>query len=654
MSFRKAGVFLMIFAFMSAIAVAQETTGTIVGTISDHSGAVVPGVTVTVTNVDKNVVVRSIVSDDQGNYSAPLLPIGHYTITVELQGFKKESRTNIELNVNEKLTENFTLELGEVSEVVTVDAGALQVELQTPTSAGLIDGTQVRELSLNNRNYLQLVTLMPGVSSGASDQLYIGTTNPSGQTNVVSFSINGNRNSANNWTVDGADNVDRGSNLTLLNYPSVDAIAEFKVLRGLYSAEFGRSASGQVNVITRSGTKDFHGSAYEFFRNDVLAANAFFNNARGIKRPPLRYNNFGYTFGGPVYIPGHYNTEKNKTFFFWSQEFRRVIAPATLQATVPLSDEKKGIFANPVCVAASGSTCTQTATQITNINPVAQAYINDIWSKIPGDNRVLFSSVRSVYNHRQELIKLDHVFGPKLSISGRYLNDTIPTVEPGGLFTGAVLPEVATTSTDSPGHSWVFHATSAFSPTWLNEAGYAFSYGAIVSRVQGLISSNRSPDIRVGLPYPSTLGRVPGLSITGLSSITGFGPYDDFNRNHSIHDNMTKILGRHSFKFGFTWNHYQKTENAAGNNTGTFSFGSTFGSAPRPSGTATFQQAWANFLMGNLATFTQASIDLTPDIRTNQFEGYVQDDFRVQPNLTVNLGVRYSAFRQPHDVKGML
>jgi len=167
----------------------------------------------------------------------------------------------------------------------------------------------VRELALNSRNYEQLVSLMPGVSSTASDQIYIGTTNPSGQTNVVSFSINGNRNSANNWTIDGADNVDRGSNLTLLNYPSVDAIAEFKILRNSYEAEFGRSASGQVNVVTKSGGSGFHGDLYEFSRNDVLAANNFFNNANKIARPPLRYNNFGGTIGGPIYIPGHYNRD---------------------------------------------------------------------------------------------------------------------------------------------------------------------------------------------------------------------------------------------------------------------------------------------------------------------------------------------------------
>jgi hypothetical protein len=633
---------------------AQEVTGSIVGTVTDASGAVVPGAKVTVLN-EGTRVVRELSTDELGNYLATLLPIGVYTVSVEKQGFKKASHTKIELNVNDKLTHNFALEVGSVAETVVVEASPLQVELQTTASTGLIDGTQVRELSLNNRNYLQLITLMPGVSSGASDQLYIGTTNPAGQTNVVSFSINGNRNSANSYTVDGADNVDRGSNLTLLNYPSVDAIAEFKVLRGLYSAEFGRAAASQINVITRSGTSQFHGGAYEFFRNDKIAANTFFNNARRIARPPLRYNNFGYTIGGPVFF-GEYNRGRDKTFFFWSHEFRRTRIPATLQALVPTNDEKQGIFTSPVCVAASGSTCASSTTRITNINPIAQAYIRDIFSKISGDARTLFHAASSKYDHRQELIRIDHVFGPKLAVSGRFLNDTIPTVEPGGLFTGSALPGVSTTATDSPGRGVTLRATSTLSPTWLLESGYAFSYGAIISRILGTVGAENSPNIKVALPFPSTLGRVPALNFGGaLSTVTGFGPYDDFNRNHNFYANLTKVLGRHALKFGATFHHYQKNENAGGNNAGTFTFSTTgFDTGPRPAGTTTAQQAWANFLMGRAATFTQASLDLFPDIQTWQWEAYLQDDFRMRPNLTINMGVRYSAFRTPHDAKGML
>jgi hypothetical protein len=322
----------------ASVCLAQEITGTIVGSVKDPQGAMIANATVTVTNSDQNVVVRTVKTDANGEYVAPLLPIGHYTVTVVADGFKKISQTNIELNVSDKLTHNFTMQVGGNDQEVTVEANALQVELQSAQTAGLVNGTQIRELSLNNRNYIQLLTLMPGISSTMGDQPYVGTTNPLGSANTLALSINGTRTSSNNWTVDGADNVDRGSNLTLMTTPSIDSIAEFKVLRSNYNPEYGRAAGGQVNVITRSGTSSLHGSAYEFWRNENLNADDYFNKqtryanpANGTFTPtvgcerfsngnnaadcdtrkPLRYHNFGYTVGGPVYIPGVYNKDKN-------------------------------------------------------------------------------------------------------------------------------------------------------------------------------------------------------------------------------------------------------------------------------------------------------------------------------------------------------
>ena len=217
------------------------------------------------------------------------------------KGFNKSVQQNIELNVKDKLTINFNLQVGDVQQEVTVEGNSVQVELQSAAAQSLISGTQVRELALNTRNYEQLVRLMPGVVfTGIGDQLYLGVSNPfSGASNQVAFAMNGGRTSQNNWTIDGGDNVDRGANLTLLNYPNVDAVDEFRALRGEYTAEFGRNAGGMLSVITKSGTNQFHGDAYEFFRNDKLAANNFLNNLGGVPRPPLRYNNFGYTVGGP-------------------------------------------------------------------------------------------------------------------------------------------------------------------------------------------------------------------------------------------------------------------------------------------------------------------------------------------------------------------
>jgi len=677
-------ILLTCIALVAIPVAAQEITGTIVGIVRDSNGAVVAGATVTIRNTDKNIVARTVTANQEGSYTAPFLLAGHYSVTVEANGFKKWIKTDIELNVNDRTAIDATLEPGAVSEQVQVTASAVQIETQTATASGLVSSVEVRELPLNNRNFIQLVTLLPGVSSTMTDQAYIGTTNPFGQTNTLGFSINGGRTSANAFTIDGADDVDRGSNLTLLNYPSVDAIAEFKVLRNHYSAEYGRDAAGQVNVITKSGTSGFHGDAYEFFRNDKLNANNFFNNLAGrfttdtshtapdvivaagdpragqprVPRPLLRYNNFGYTIGGPVYIPGVYNKNKDKTFFFFSEEFHRVITYATFNTIVPSLAERNGVFSAPICVAvnAAGTACSQSATQITNINPAAAAYLKDIYSTIPLPNsgtNSLISNVRNVFNHRQELVRVDHNFSPKITLAVRYLHDSIPTIEPGGLFTNLQVGGIATTSTNSPGYSWVARSVQTIRPTLVNEVGYAFSYGAIVSVPTGLDLTTNSPDVpaAVKLPFAVTLDRLPSIS-PGYAGVTGFGPYNDFNRNHNVYDNLTWLHGRHTLKFGTSVNFYQKTENAAGNNVGSFAFASS----PRPAGSAatTTMQQWANFLMGNVSTFTQADHDLTPDMREKQFEFYAQDDFRWKPNLTINFGLRYSLFRQPIDNKGEL
>lgn len=647
----------MLFAGLTVAA--QEVTGTISGTVVDTSGASIPNANVTITNTSRNQVASQVTTSLSGEFTAPLLPLGTYSVAVEVNGFKKLVQQDIVLHVNDKLNLHMELQVGGTSEQVTVEANAIQVETQSPTTASLISGIEIRELSLNNRNYTQLINLMPGVTNNSvTDENYIGTTNPLGSTNTIPFSLNGGRTSGSNFMVDGADNVDRGSNLTLLTYPSVDAIAEFRALTAGYSAEFGRAASGQINVITKSGTSDFHGGAYEFNRNDKLAANNFFNNSKNLQRPPLRYNNFGYTIGGPVYIPGHYNKDKNKTFFFFSEEFRRVITYSTLQSTVPSADMKNGIFSTPVCTQANaaGTACAQTASTIpaSSFNPVAKQYIDNVFSHVPtGDaNNTLYSPFRSVFNARQELVRLDHAFTSNLNAFVRYEHDSIPTEEPGGLFTGSGVPGVANTKTKSPGQSLVTRGTWSIRPTLIAEFGYAYSYGAITSEPTGL-DGTAYGSIKTALPYPVTLSRIPGLTFSsGVSSITGYGPYKDYNRNHNFSGSLTKIYGHHTIKAGGQFNMYQKKENAAGNNVGNF----TFTNALRPVTTATgsVMQSWANFLLGNVSSFSQASLDLTPDMRQKQWESFVQDDWRITSSLTLNFGVRYSMFYQPWDNNHML
>jgi len=676
-------------AGMCGAAAAQEVTGTILGTVTDSKGGVVPNAKATITNTDQQVVVRTLTTDEHGQYAAPLLPVGHYSVTVEIAGFKRVTQRGFVLNVSDKLAVNFTLEVGAVKETVSVEANALQVDTQSATATGVISGLQLRELSLNSRNYAQLVLLVPGASdSGNADQIFPGATAPLG-TNLMTFQINGNRREENNWQVDGADNVDRGSNLTLLSFPSIDAISEFRVVRGVYDAESGRSAGAQINVITRSGTSDLHGGLYEFFRNDDLNANAFFNNANNIKRPPLRYNNFGGTIGGPVYIPKIY-PRRNKTFFFFSEEARRIVTytnPPT--ATVPYPGMTSGQFQRPVCtkwVNANGvaGACQTYGTTINpaDISSIAQAYVQDIFSKFRPPNAVTASNpfgfigtLGNVFNFREDMIKIDHTFGPKLALNGKFLHDSNPTLEQGGLFRTLSIPGILTTSTNSPGHQYSISAIYTPTPTLIIDGGYRYSYGAILSDVIGAVNFSQSPHIQsaIGstLPFANVVGRVPSLTFTGGtftnaggSSIDAFGPYRDFNVNHTVHGDVTKVLGRHTLKFGAIYYHYNKYENQlTGFNNGLYSFDTTniptatanptvCGTTGLPACPFNFEQSFANFLLGQLSSFQQASLDVTANIFDNQFEYYGQDTWRIRPNLTITYGIRHSFFRQPTDASG--
>lgn len=632
--------------FSAAPSFAQQLTGQIRGTVTDPSGAVVPNATVVVTNVERNQVVRTLKSGGSGEYVAPLLPIGTYSIIVEATRFKKLVQNDIILNVSDSLQVNAVLTVGQADEVVNVEADASRVNLENSAVEGLITGKQIRELPLNNRNYEQLITLQPGVTSNAADQIYVGTTNPSGQVNIVSFSVNGNRQSQNNWTVDGADNVDHGSNITLLVYPSVDAISEFKIERSNYGAEFGRSASGQVNVVTRSGTSQFHGTAYEFFRNDALNAVNSYTKHTGGTKAVLRYNDFGGTFGGPIY--------KNKAFLFFSEELRRVTTPVTQTATLPSTAELSGNFAVPVCTSIdSAGDCTGTGTTVTNINPISAAYIKDIFSKVPVPDATgtLVSSSSGVFNYQESLVRVDYALNSRWAFMARYIDDGIPTKEPYGLFgPQSSIPGVANTSTDSPGQQVMGRVTTQIKSSLFNELGYAYSYGAITSDTTGTLARAKSPDVvgAIKLPYTVSLARVPNVGFADLSGAAGFGEYRDFNYNHNLFDNLSWTLGKHSLKFGLSYNHYLKSENAAGDNVGNYNFDAT--NAVGSDDLSVQSQDWANFLIGYASGgFSQAPLDITANTTQNLYEFYAQDEWHAAPRLTISYGLRYSYFQTPFD-----
>ena len=625
---------------LSATALSQEITGNIVGTVKDSSGAAVKGATVTITDDDKGLVVRTITTGDEGEFSAPQLPSGNYSMAVEAPGFKKSLQTGLKLDVNQRRAVDVVLEAGNIAEVVTVAADQVAVELTTPTASTVINGDQVRELSVNNRNFVQLVTLAPGVSNDLADQVYVGTTNPAGQANTVNISVNGARSSSNTFLVDGADITDRGSNITIQAYPSIDSIGEFRVLRSLYPAETGNSGGGQVNVITRSGGDSFHGSLFEFVRNERLNANDFINNSLvnppfgrdsngKAKRSPFRYNNFGGTVGGPIYIPnfgegrGGFFSKLNRTFFFFSEERRKDIRYPALSATVPDAALRQGIFPVDVCINrndVAGATCTGanilprgTPLPAASYNPAALAYLNQIYNRLPLPNAPSFtlnSAAINTSDFRQEILKIDHSFSDRWSAFYRYENDKIPTLDSNSLFSsGGSLPGVSTTETNSPGKAHTFQTTFTISPKAILEARYAHSYGAILSHNIGALALENT-SIPITLPFTNTRDRNSSIIGNGFGSATtganggliSFGPYDNFSNKNLFGSNLTLINGNHTMKFGYAYSKYRKNENAlvsdtTGGNQGVFSgFGTGL---PANVGTGTGQTSAAGSFTDN-------------------------------------------------------
>src|SRR5215831_800386 len=689
----------------SGVALSQEITGGITGTVRDAQGAAVKGATVTVTNPATKEVVRTITTNDDGAYTAGDLHVGTYDVTVEATGFKKHISNKVQVDVGKPRTLDIGLEVGNVSEVVTVEANPLAVELSTPTVSTIINGDQARQLSLNNRNWVQLITLAPGVANDLADQVYVGTTNPAGQANTMNIAVNGARSAQNTYTIDGADVTDRGSNITIQAYPSVDSIAEFKVQRSLFAAESGRSGGGQINVVTRGGTDHFHGSGYEFVRNEILNANDFISNRNSnppfgrdsngkAKRAPFRYNNYGFTIGGPIYLPrfgegGDAVKRVSRTYFFFSEEQRKDRRYPTLSGnTVPDLNMRNGVFPIDICLSASIATttpaigpsnCTSvlpagTALPTNLISPVAQQYLTDIYKPLPLPtdplSRALIYPASGVADFRQEIIRIDHNFSSKGSIYYRYEHDKIPTIDVNSLFSsGSSLPGVSTSSTDSPGKTHTAQFTYVARPNLVVVGRWTYGYGAILSKTIGTMALSVSP-ITPPLPYTKTRDFVPTVSGNGFGSLATFGDYDNFSWKNNFGGDVTWTRGSHTFKFGGVYSFYRKNENALGGaNQGTFSgfLNTTLDStqqavvnAPNSltqetsSARRTSLQQWANFLMGNNITFSQARFDLTADMRQKAFESYGQDEWRFRPNITLYYGVRYSYFGSPYDKNGFL
>jgi hypothetical protein len=654
MSFLRA-VLLLGFVLGISIAASAQDLASLTGTVRDSSGAVVPNASVTVSS---SIIgfKRTTTTNASGDYLLPDLPAGHYDLSISAKGFREFSAEDIILRVAQKARVDATMSVGEATTKVIVEGGTVaQVDTQSSEIAGTITGKELSQLELNGRNFTQLATLMPGVTNQTGqDEGQVGLNGS------VQFSFNGGRTEYNNWEVDGGDNMDNGSNTTLNVYPSLDAIQEFRVLTSNYGAQYGRNGSGTIEVETKNGTRDFHGMAYEYNRNDIFNARNFFDTSN----PEYKKNDFGYNVGGPVFIPDHYNTDRSKTFFFWSQEWRRDVVPGmTFFQAVPSAAERTGNF-NDLCPNQStGSFVDCPTIPGTNgsqffpgnqvpVDPNAMVLVNAL---IPpptpgagtgcGGIACFASSPAQATNWREELIRIDHNINDKNRFMFRYIHDSWNTVNPIVLPFGATTSSFPTiqTAIQSPGLGLVARLSTTASSTLVNE--FVFSY-----TTDHLNLTNIGPwQLPAGLTITSLFnngfgGKLPGISVSGNTAYgpgftedPSFIPWNNSNPTYTYRDNVTKIIGKHNLQFGAYFVAAQKNEPSVLDDNGLLTFtatGNTVGTG----------NAFADLLQGNIASYAQSNQNLKYYNRYKILEPYLQDDWHITSRLTLNLGLRVSLF----------
>jgi len=643
---------LLVFPFCLPSVLFAQDTASITGTVTDQSGAAVANAQVTLTSTEHGIT-RTSTTNGSGDYLFASLPIGSYDLVVSETGFRKYEAKGIILRVAEKTRVNVVLQVGAINtEVVVQGAEVAQVETQSSDLGGTVTGKEITQLELNGRNFTQLITLVPGVSNQTGQDE--GAVGVSGN---VSFSVNGGRTEYNNWELDGGDAMDNGSNTTLNVYPSVDAIAEFKVLTSNYGAQYGRNGSGTVEVETKSGTSRFHGDLYEFVRNDFFNATPEFQTSP----PAYKKNDFGFTIGGPVFIPGHYNTEKQKTFFFWSEEWRRDIVPGATffnTTTVPTVAERAGDF-NDVCPAAGSAVnttgfpnCpvdTQTGgyfpgNQVPIANPTI---VNALEALIPTPNigtNTWYLPPSLPTHWREELFRIDHNINDKVRATFRYIHDSWDQDYPVPLWTNGVAFPTIQTNFNGPGVSMVARVTATASPTLLNEFVASYTTDHITTNLIGPWQrpSGFPP---IGIYNNGFGGKVPGIMLTGgqynFAEDPGYVPNGPLNSNptFTFRDNVTKIVGAHNLQFGIytVLAHKNEIPQPQYGVNGQLQFSNT-------GNTVTSGNAFADLLLGDIGTFTQEQAALKMHEQYHIFEPYFQDDWHATSRLTLNLGLRMSFF----------
>jgi Carboxypeptidase regulatory-like domain/TonB dependent receptor-like, beta-barrel len=660
--------------FASLKTFAQEAT--IVGTVTDPTGAAVPGATVTVTNVDTGVS-RIIKTNQVGEYVLPNMHIGHYVAKAEAQGFSTVEQKGLMLNVGDRLRVDFAMKIGATSESVTVEASAVRVQRDTGEVSNLITGRQLDNLAVNGTSLFQLAALAPGASNDITNYKDV----PVGGDTSVSF--NGQRTAHNVFMIDGGENYDRGCGGCVTTAPSTEAMAEFRQLTSNYSADYGLSSAGTVTMVIKSGGNKFHGSAWENNRNDAFDARNFFFPAPQ-KKQELRMNIFGFNIGGPII--------KKKTFFFYNMEWRKYIDGGSTNQTVPDTATYGGdfssvsaalrvpsaaqvapsvLFANcPGGVAPAGvvqgSTFPGNIIPSCMINPNATALLGTGFLPAPNTNIAngignFVGGANTPTNLKEEIVRIDQHFSDKFSMFGHFIAEQISQGYNTSQWSGDNLPTVGDTF-NNPAYSYVIHATHIINSSLLNEIAFNYNgnrinitpYAATGMKSLSLPSAYNSTNSRL-FTGPNPMSRIPNVDLGnpyGANFEISSWPWVNAANGYQARDDLSWTKGTHQLKFGVSWALYKKKQQLFGTTQGAFGFvGDNGGTVNAASYTG---NSFADFLLGTANSYGELAVQ---DVRTwpnVSWAVYVQDDWRATNRLTLNLGLRWDGIPHAYEVNNLM
>ena len=667
-----------------------QQSSEITGTVTDQTGAIVVNATVTVRAIATGAV-RTTKTNGSGIFDFSGLDIGNYNLAVTAPGFSAYRKNGIVMNVADTLREDVPLQTGAATETITVEANALQVQSATNEISTLITSKQIDQLATDGRNVIALTSLGAGVSS--TNPSFNGVT---AQGSSFNLSFNGMRPDHNNWLIDGGEVYDRGSGGKLDVLPSPDVLAEFNILQSNYPPDYGISSGGTVSMVLKSGTKSFHGGAWEFIRNDALDAYPYFSKQSTPvqAKPELRLNIFGGAIGGPVWIPHLYNQHKDKTFFFWSEEWRRYIAGAnpTLQNTIPgadfpvagspltyvLTQAEVAQQANPATAkhcpnGAASDVCVPVTTDPKYAAPGTGLYAKDgltagapfpnntIPANLMDPNAVLFlgtgaipkpnsgsdapqdqyiASPKQPTYVREDVVRVDHYFNEKYHLLGSWIHDAmsqtiIPTQWSGDSY--STVGDVFA----NPSWAAVINLTQTLSPTLLNETALNVNGNTISVTPTGIYAQPAGWNAGSLFTGNNALNRLPQIGFSGGPINTTYTaiywPWHNSFLDYQIRDDLTKVLGRNTIKVGFSYMRMDKNQQLQADTEGDYSFG----------GGSFTQNSYLNLLTGFASSYDQLQAQRTDHYINNTYSFYGNDDWRATPRLTLNLGFRYDIL--PHN-----